>query len=296
MNNINELNIKFDNDITLVIATIGENSLNRTIRSILCGSIVPHKILLCIPEEKKEQISSLSSQFKCIHILPTKEKGQVIQRILGFKHSTTKYTVQLDSDVEVEENLIENLKKTLLMNPGACVGPVIYKNNNKEKYSFLSSTCNLYSPFEKKLMLKVLNGKEGFKSGILSKGGVGFGPEMHTSTDIVEWLPGCCVMHETKNLIMDNFYPFAGKAYSEDMFHSHFINNKDIQMIISNEAKIFVDFPILSMKNFSILVKEQFYAFRAHSAYVKLADKSLLRFLLFSILNIFFLVKKRVFS
>ena len=41
MNNINELNIKFDNDITLVIATIGENKDGELRETLVERAVAP---------------------------------------------------------------------------------------------------------------------------------------------------------------------------------------------------------------------------------------------------------------
>ena len=93
--------------MTVVIATLGEKSLAATVESILSGSVVPLKILLCIPNEIAMRVSYLSTAYECVEVLPTAQKGQVIQRILGFQRSNTKYTLQLDSDVIVDRYLVD---------------------------------------------------------------------------------------------------------------------------------------------------------------------------------------------
>jgi len=44
----------------------------------------------------------------------------------------------------------------------------------------------------------------------------------------VEWLAGGCVMR--KNLVLEDFYPFAGKAFYEDMIHSWHLTRRGIAL------------------------------------------------------------------
>ena len=55
--------IKYDRDITVVIPTIGEESLLQTVVSILKGSVVPYKILLCIPDEFQDRAYYLAKDY-----------------------------------------------------------------------------------------------------------------------------------------------------------------------------------------------------------------------------------------
>jgi len=287
--------IKYDKDITVVIATIGEESLSKTIKSIMCGSVVPHKILLCIPESIEKNILHLSETYKCVEVVTTSQRGQVIQRIIGFRMSDSKFTLQLDSDVLLDKYLVENLKKSTENHSGVCVGPLIYRNSTKEHYSFLAKNCKVFRSYQKKIITRVLNGSAGYKSGIISKGGVGFGPEKRCTDNVVEWLPGCCVMHETKNLILQNFYHSQGKAYAEDLYHSYYIKKKKNGIMFDNNSKVYVNFPGVQLSGLCGLVKEQYLSFRAGIGFVRMANKSSLRFTLYSLLKIIFLVSNRVF-
>ena len=40
------------------------------------------------------------------------------------------------------------------------------------------------------------------------------------SSTKTDWLPGGCILSQKKNLVTYDFYPYEGKAYSEDILHS----------------------------------------------------------------------------
>ena len=294
MNSFLKDSINYDDDITLVIPTVGESSLAETVKSVMNSSTVPHKILLCIPYQLYESILYLSNEYKCIEVVPTDQQGQVIQRIFGFKKCITKYTLQLDSDVIVDRFLVANLKRFIENNPETSVGPVIYRANNNTEHSFLSPSCNLFKGYQKKIITRILNGPDGYQSGVISKGGVAFGPDTRGDDSEVEWLPGCCIMHETKNLILDKFYFGRGKAYAEDLYHSHYIKKKRTTLAFDKDSKLIVVFPKGRLSDISGNVKEQYLAFKAGIQFVRLANKSSIRFILYSVLKVFFLVRNQL--
>ena len=49
------------------------------------------------------------------------------------------------------------------------------------------------------------------------------------------------MLHHRKNLILKNYYPFDGKAYSEDLFHSLELRKNKIKLFIHKEASIFLE-------------------------------------------------------
>ena len=121
--------INRDQELTIVMATIGEPELSRSIESISQGSIIPGCLLICIPFELKERVLYLADKYPFVEVLPTYVKGQVKQRIVGFQRSRTKYTIQLDSDVIVSRTLLEDLKNTIAKHQDICVGPRIIRQD-----------------------------------------------------------------------------------------------------------------------------------------------------------------------
>lgn len=283
-----------NSDITAVIACLGEDSLKATIRSLLQGTIKPYEILICIPVEFVDRVTDLSHQFDCISIVPSKVKGQVPQRALGFKKSKTKYTLQLDADVLVTSCLLENLQSDIRRHEGVSVGPIIYRKDRNTIYSYLSDDCQVFHSWQRRLLVFILNGFDGYQSGAISKGGIGFGADSTLSSHKVEWMPGCCLLHETKNLILDDFYACAGKAYSEDLFHSYLLREKGVKLRCNTEAVLEAWFPVSDLMTIQAKVKEQLLHIKAQLRFIKLAKKNQSRFLIYKLLSLLFLKFNRV--
>ena len=49
-------------------------------------------------------------------------------------------------------------------------------------------------------------------------------------------------MHRKENLVLTNFYPLSGKAYSEDLFHSKLLRDNNVILVRSGESKCYVNF------------------------------------------------------
>ena len=74
-------------EVTVVIPTIGEESLPKVIKALNNGSLIPEKILVCIPKEI-QNISKINlDQFSNVEIVAVDGKGQVLQRFIGFSKS-----------------------------------------------------------------------------------------------------------------------------------------------------------------------------------------------------------------
>ena len=91
--------------ISVVIATLGSESLIETIHSLNKGTVIPNEIIISIPEDNANNITfKLESNVKVIH---SKNKGQVVQRCYGFSKTNSEFVLQLDDDVILAENCIE---------------------------------------------------------------------------------------------------------------------------------------------------------------------------------------------
>jgi hypothetical protein len=53
-----------------------------------------------------------------------------------------------------------------------------------------------------------------------------------------------CALSFREDLITKDFFPFAGKAYCEDLFHSHHRKLKGIRSWIVTTTKVFTDEPV----------------------------------------------------
>lgn len=227
------------NNVSVVIPTLGDKHLIDTIYHLNRSSVIPKEILICIPKEN-EVTKQLKLQDN-IFIIETIKNGQVFQRSVGFSKTKYEYVLQLDDDEILDVNCIENLLKTFdeLNNELISVAPVIldFKTNLSvypwPKYIFLNSI--LYS---------VLNGLAGYSGGLVTKAGTGIGvnADMLNSTNAknVEWLPGGCILHKKNNLILDNYFPFKGKAYNEDLIHSYLLIKNGNKLYINPESIAYI--------------------------------------------------------
>ena len=71
-------------EVSVVIATLGSQDLGKTISSLRSGSLPPKEILICIPEKEASNVKILQSDE--VKVVVTVCRGQVAQRVEGFKH------------------------------------------------------------------------------------------------------------------------------------------------------------------------------------------------------------------
>jgi len=263
--------------VSVVIATLGDIGLKRTITKINKGSIIPSEILICIPKEYevKEDLKSISNT----RIIYTEEKGQVFQRSVGFRNIKNELVLQLDDDVILDfqtlENLIHILKK---LGRKAAVAPDFYWQGTKTLTYQRKNSGLLRS-----LMDWIANGKEGWKPGIISLSGIPFGPiyydekiEYHQT----EWLSGGCILHYSDNLIKYNYFPFTGKAYAEDLIHSRLLRDNKVKLFVCHNARTWIDY-----EPYSSSIGDFYKQYKATKYSTLMYDRSITR------LNLYFLIK-----
>ncbi len=229
-----------DNNVSVVIATLGEGSLTETLESLNNSSIVPKEIIICIPEKYATNVKHLN--YSNLKILKTTIRGQVAQRIIGFQNAKFPYVLQLDDDITLDFYCLEKLLETVISKKNISAGPKLFDHLTKEYHSFLIPINNRFELFHK-FFYFIANGKSGFQPGKISKSGINFGiPETPGLFYDVDWLCGGCLMHRKENLILTNYYPVSGKAYSEDLFHCKLLRDNKVILVRSDEAKCYVDF------------------------------------------------------
>ena len=261
------------NYLSVVIATLGGDSLQATIDSLNQSSIKPQEIIIAIPLGFEERVAHIKAEN--VQILITQSKGQVSQRCEGF-------------------NCIFNLLDTLkqLDKKSACAPAFYFLETGKSAY---------YQPLPlslvKKMFYYLINGTRGYQEGDISQAGteIGIYPENQIEKIVkTQWLPGGMVLHHRDNLIVDNYFHFTGKAYSEDLFHSFELKKAGVSLYVVLNAKAWINDPRLGIKlstyNWFKSLKRD-YVIRTHL--VKLMNKNLFRMNLFyGIMAISFLFKK----
>ena len=88
-----------------------------------------------------------------------------------------------------------------------------------------------------------MNGSKVGISGIITRSGFETYPNFNCDKNVIssEWIPGGCVMHQKKNLVLSNFFPYSGKAYCEDLFHSTALKKNNIKLYYHKNAKAFLE-------------------------------------------------------
>lgn len=269
--------------VTVVIATLGGPSLKGTICSLNRGSVTPDEILVCIPEKEARKAEDLTS--KNVKVIVTECRGQVAQRVIGFRNASHDFVMQLDDDMLLDEFCLENLVETLkecgsktavapaLMN--LATGESAYKKPGKNDIL----QCIYYW---------FMNGGNGYRPGQVDLAGSGVGVDPAQSEKElfdVEWLAGGCVMHLRKNLILENYYPFTGKAYFEDIVHSYRLRQNGINLVVDSKALCWLE-PAPS-SNFGLLefLKYLVSDYRDRKYAVRLYSRSLFRMHLYYLIR-----------
>ena len=218
--------------VSVVIATIGAPSLMNTIARLNEGTVVPAEILVCIPE--KGSVVADNLLFSNVEIVVCNRRGQVAQRVVGFGRAKHDYVLQLDDDVEVGEHCLERLVHALdSLGPKAAVAPtLIFGGTGLPVYRLNGDRAP--SRIE-----HLLHGPEISLPGRITRAATNTPLDFSSSNepaDATEWVPGACVLHARENLVRENYYPFPGKAYGEDVIHSIFLMRRGIKLFVVREA------------------------------------------------------------
>ena len=208
-------------NLSVVIATLGGTSLRVTLRMLNLASIRPAEILVCIPEREANRLDiELPDNAE---IVATAVRGQVAQRAVGLSLARGNYVMQMDDDVHLEDGSLSILLDELMkLGPGHVVAP-LYKNLVDKNYitQYHAGLRGWIASLEATLFCSAPWGLR--RMGKLTQLGIGYWVDpryLLDQTFEVDWLPGGCVICAHEDLVIDCFYPLAGKAYTEDVVHS----------------------------------------------------------------------------
>lgn len=277
-------------DVTVVIPTLGGSQIETTIQYLNSGELPPKEILLCLPQEYVKRVEHLV--LDNVQVVACPEKGQVAQRAYGFSKAKNDLVLQLDDDIHVRFDTLSKLVATIRGNKKAAIGPKMHDANTGEYRSFLQATDGKIHMYQK-VVGWIVNGRMGFKPGIITKSGVNIGLPENYSESKVEWLPGGCILHWRSNLCLNDFYPFDGKAFAEDLFHSHILTFEGITLIRSNTASVDVLFgePVQSISEHIKAMRK--YA-QAMKSFCHLRKASSIRFYCFLCIHVTKIVVKKI--
>jgi len=220
------------------------------------------------------------SKYTNVTVIFSEKYGQVYQRICGFKAANGDYILQVDDDIVVSSDCLELLMLSMINSQDkVAVSPCWFNLANSEPLHQCKRTGILMSSY-----YRILNGVRGYSPGKVSLAGTNFGvspKEVHGEIINVDWQPGGCVLHNKKNLILDNYYPYEGKAYSEDLIHSFLLRQFGVSLLVNMKAICMTHLnPRLS--KFGEIVSD----FKAKRYFIKLANLSLVRMIACYIIQI----------
>lgn len=218
---------------TIVIATIGEETLPRLIESIEKSSLHPKEVLLAFPP-KAALKTKLNSRYFEIKYLISEKRGQVFQRNFALEHVSSPIIFQLDSDIVLEANTIQLLVDKLIdLGPGNLVAPALHPPYLHQKtlvnsiYDFLK--CMLIDSSQRITKVRI------------TKAGVPYFPaDLHAdSQDLieVEWVHSIRLYFNSDKISRD-YYPFGGKAYLEDVIQALEFKKNYVKLWLMPSAKV----------------------------------------------------------
>ena len=103
-----------DIPVSLVIPThVGKNHIISCLNSIYSSSHLPKELLIVVPKDNYNKITSKCLIFKTLNIRIIEIKKSK-QRILGFKKAKYNYIMQLDDDVKLNNKCLFKLYEFIL--------------------------------------------------------------------------------------------------------------------------------------------------------------------------------------
>lgn len=270
-----------DDQIEVIIPSLGKKVLNETIEKLNNGSIRP-KNIICVIYNNKKFVPK--KNYKNLKFFYTHTKGQVSQRLIAFKKTKEKFILQIDDDIIIDfdclKNLLISIKK---LGKGNVVGPVYKSFQNKPihviKKNKFQIVFDLYN-------FLICNSKFGIKkSGTLSQIFLAYGidPKLKYKDRLIktDWLPGGCLLTYRSDFISNPRYPFSGKAYCEDVFYSIIRNKRHISHFVDLDSKVKTSYKAPNLKSFFGEFKVRFFLVK------KFKKIKILRFFLWALFDFF---------
>ena len=280
--------------ITVVIATLGGPTLGPAIDTLNSGTVVPSEILICIPQAESDRVRHISAPN--VKVVVTEVRGQVAQRAEGFRQAIGTLVMQMDDDMHLAPDCLERLIETLQKHgPRCAVAPAFYvMGTNRSVY---------HVPAEPAWMARayywLMNGAAGYQGGDVDRasGAMGVDPQREPGGQRVKkvsWLPGGCVLQAREDLVTDAFFPFPGKAYCEDIIHSHHRSVRGTAMYVDTAARCDIEVVYAASKDIRSYFRELRGDARARCYYARLTGRSALRLTIYYVVTIVIQMARRV--
>jgi hypothetical protein len=260
--------IKKQLPISVVIATLGGDVLKKTVAHLNQGQGWPAEILICIPEAEAANADCVAA-IENVHVIKTPCRGQVAQRAVGLSMVAYPYVMQFDDDVILPSETLKVLYKTLLEKGlGNVVAPFFrLQPTGEEGTRYTEGLIGLLRNCHASLVCGSQFGRK--RMGKISSSGIGFGVPMDAGDQRVvesEWLPGGVALCHKADLITYDYYPFPGKAFSEDLIHSILWRKQGCHLWTVLDVSAMIDVTIESLVWKSVMGRYRAYAYVAEMA------------------------------
>lgn len=217
--------------LSVVIPTLGGN-LDAVLIPLYKSTLLPDEVIVCLPNTEHDFCTSVKQHHA--KIVYSGVYGQVAQRVCGFKNVSGDFVLQLDDDVSIEPTCLTHLMSSLEERVVAAA-PCWYNAENGAPLHEAKRNGSMSD-----LYYWTINGKIGYRPGVICKAGTGIGvnpDSVQNKMEHVEWVSGGCVLHHRRNLILWNYFPYEGKSYSEDLVHSHILRKSGVQLVVNTNAR-----------------------------------------------------------
>lgn len=246
----------------------------------------PGEVIVVLPKGTEFTIPPDKYRYH-LRVLVAADIGQVRQRIHGFAHADFDFVLQLDDDLLFDYSSYCELQKVLDMHADAAASPIFFDMETGE--CIFKAPGNSLARF-KDVITSLIVGADRWpaKMGRISRAGIPYGVNRDCMTsDYLEvaWQSGGCVLHHRRNLVLSNYYPFAGRAGLEDLFHSFLLKSKGLKLIICKNAACRME-SVRCPSSLKSVLRE----YEVLREYVRLAGLSIGRlriWLLFSVFRVF---------
>lgn len=226
-------------DLSVVIATLGGDSLAATVACIKQSTTAPKEILICIPQDEANKVRLLEDEQT--HILVTKERGQVAQRAEGFRNVKSNLVLQMDDDVLFSPTTIQTMIQHLLnLGAGHVVGPIFCDDVNHQPIArFDPSLKGILKSAYFTLVAGLPWGLQRMGKFSSVTCAISLDPQFaEKPLQQAQWLAGGFVLGFQQDLVFENFYPVSGKAYAEDLLHSKARYEKGVRHVVATEVMV----------------------------------------------------------
>ena len=224
--------------ITVVIATLADKNLNILLQKLDKEKFIK-KVILSVPLYCNKKNFNFKTNKKLI--LFNAFRHQVKQRIAASNLVKTKFTLFLDDDVIFNDLFIMKLYNfKLLMGDKTVVGPIYYELKKKKIHSLNGDIFFQIKKILLFILFRIPLSKG--RMGLVTNKGLNFGVDpdyMKKNWHEVSWLPGACLLVNTKYLIKKNYFLTQGKAYCEDLILSYLFKKKNLRLFVSKKCKIY---------------------------------------------------------